>query len=111
MRYISIFVLYIFFNSSILLADECSRNTSTGVNENTLCIKHYINEIDPDHIDYGSGMNAHHGPSVDPLRPNVGTYIQEKKFKNNEYYIEVKTGDSVDGVRIKTNKGRIFTDK
>jgi len=104
--------IFLFLTTNIILkADTCSPNNPDGVNENTLCIKHYINEIDSDHIDYGSGMNAHYGPPMDPRRPNIGTYIQEKKFKKNEYYTEVTTGDGVNGVRVKTNKGRIFTGK
>lgn len=107
MRYFTA-ICYVLLLSSVSLAEECSPNNSEGVNENTLCIKHYIDEFEPDHIDYGRGINAHYGPSTDPRRPNIGSFIQEKRFKDNEFYTEVTTGDEVNGIRVKTNKGRIF---
>ena len=109
---IYVFILFDFLCASYqVFSEECLPSNPSGVNENTLCIQHYIDHVDPDHIDFGSGFKAHYGQSTDPLRPNTGNIIQEKRFKQNEYFTEVTTGDQVNGIKIKTNKGRTFKPK
>ena len=89
-------------------SEECSPNNPTGVNEDTLCIKHYSSLFKKKNIDFGSGVNAHYGPSVDPLRPGIGTPFNDKKLGGNEFYSSVSAGDQTNGIRVETNKGRVY---
>ena len=104
-------LVYLFFLSFFALksyAQSCPPNNPTGLNEDTLCIKHYIDIINPNSIDRGSGTLSHFGPAIDPIRPNVGTIFKDNPLPSNEFYTNVSAGDLHQGIRIETNKGRVF---
>ena len=110
-----IIVLFlIIFYPSKSPADACPPSNPSGLNENTLCIKHYIDIIESKYIDYGSGTLSHFGEPSNPLRPGVGTIIRDKPLPSNEYYKKVITGDLPDdrgeGVIVETNKGEFFSE-
>ena len=109
-KYLLSFLLFCSFHSAEIFvrSEECSPNNPTGVNENTLCIKHYAPLFKKKNIDKGSGVNAHYGPAVDPLRPIVGTPFNDKKLGGNEFYSSVSAGDQSNGIRVETNKGRVY---
>ena len=98
--------LYPFAPSSF--SEECPPNNPAGVNEDTLCIKHHSSLFKKKNIDFGSGVNAHYGPAVDPLRPGIGTPFNDKKLGGNEFYSSVSAGDQVNGIRVETNKGKVY---
>ena len=91
-------------------AETCPPSNPSGVNENTLCIKHYIDIIDSKYIDYGSGRLSHFGEPTNPLRPSVGTIIRDEPLPSNEFYTKVSAGDLTqgEGVIVETNKGEFF---
>ena len=97
------------FAPSFVLSEECMPNDPGGVNENTLCIRHYISIIKKKNIDYGSGVYAHYGAEVDPLKPGIGTPFNDQKLEENEFYTSVSVGDNSNGIRVETNKGTIYT--
>ena len=89
-------------------SEECSPNNPSGVNEDTLCIKHHSSLFKKKKVDVGSGMNAHYGPPVDPLRPGFGTPFNDKKLDQNEFFSSVSVGDKTKGIRVETNKGTVY---
>jgi len=108
-----IYLSFLFYCSLYFLAppsfsEECSPNNPSGVNENTLCIKHYSSLFKKKNIDFGSGVNAHYGPPIDPLRPGIGTPFNDKRLDGNEFYSSVSAGDQVNGIRVETNKGKVY---
>ena len=100
----------VLFQSNEALADTCPPSNPSGVNENTLCINHYIDIIDSKYIDYGAGRLSHFGEPTNPLRPGVGTIIKDKPLPSNEFYTKVSAGDLIqgEGVIVETNKGEFF---
>ena len=111
MKYFFLFISLLFANFYTIeaYANKCRPNNPNGVQENTLCIKHYINKIKKAHVDFGRGIYSHHGLSLDPLKPESGTYFQDKRFSNNEFYTKVGAGDESNGIIVETNKGRVFS--
>ena len=110
---IKVFLPFLFFCSLYYSAhssfsEECSPNNPTGVNQDTLCIKHHSSLFKKKNTDFGSGVNAHYGPSVDPLRPGIGTPFNDKKLVGNEFYSSVSAGDQTNGIRVETNKGKVY---
>ena len=110
---INLFLPFLLFCSLFYFAassrpEECSPNNPSGVNEDTLCIKHHSSLFKKRNIDHGSGVNAHYGPPVDPLKPGVGTPFNDKKLDGNEFYTSVSVGDKTKGIRVETNKGTIY---
>lgn len=107
-RIITLF--FVLFQPNEALADTCPPSNPSGVDENTLCIKHYIDIIDPKYIDSGAGRLSHFGAPTNPLRPDVGAIIRDKPFSSNEFYTKVSTGDlpQGEGVKVETNKGEFF---
>ena len=107
-RIITIFL--VLFQPNEALADTCPPSNPSGVDENTLCIKHYIDIIDSKYIDYGAGRLSHFGEPTNPLRPGVGTIIKDKPLPSNEFYTKVSAGDLTqgEGVIVETNKGEFF---
>ena len=111
MIYCIIFVLLALLQANNSFAESCPPSNPSGLNENTLCIKHYIDIIEPKYIDYGSGRISHFGESDDALRPDVGTIFRDKPLPSNGFYTGVTAGDlggSIQGIKVETNKGRIF---
>ena len=94
---------------SVVRAEACPPNNPSGLSENTLCIRHHLSLFKKENIDHGSGVYAHHGPTVDPLRPGVGTPFNDKKLEGNEFYTSVSVGDKTQGIRVETNKGTVYT--
>lgn len=107
-RIIALFL--VLFQPNRASAENCPPSNPSGVNENTLCIKHYIDIIDSEYIDYGSGRLSHFGTPTNPLRPGVGTIIKDKPLPSNEFYTKVSAGDLAqgEGVIVETNKGEFF---
>lgn len=103
-----LFVLLVLLQVNKSFAEACPPSNPSGLNENTLCIKHYIDVIETKYIDYGSGRISHFGEADNALRPGVGTIFRDTPLPSNEFYTRVTVGDSIQGVKVETNKGRIF---